>query len=134
MTVEELKNMNKYEVKNFIRERLMYTEEEIQGARETITGNDFAYNLLCDTKPNITLHKRFEMSEDHKSNDDILSKFDDLGLMQSFYFAKLTFYKGGGTFVWKTNKFNTVHEEYLGGAGTVDIIHFIMAQAWGLNL
>ncbi|SEH05363.1 hypothetical protein [Candidatus Venteria ishoeyi] len=134
MTVEDLKDMDIYEVKNFIRERLMYSAEEIQEARKTITGNDVAYNLLWDTKPNITLHKRFEMSEDYKSNDDILSKFDDLGLMQSFYFAKLTFYKGGGTFVWKTNKFNTGHEEYLGGFGTVDIIHFIMDQAWGLNL
>ena len=134
MTVEQLKNMNIYEVKNFIRERLMYTAEEIQEARETITLNDVAYNLLHDTKPNITLHKRFEMSEDHKSNDDILSKFDDLGLMQSFYFAKLTFYKGGGTFIWKTKKFNTGYEEYLGGYGTVEIIHFIMSKAWGLNL
>lgn len=134
MTITDLKDMDHYEIKNFIRERLMYTEEEIQGARQTIMLNDVAYNLLFDTKPNITLHKRFEMAEDHKSNDDILSKFDDLGLMQSFYFAELTFYKGGGTFVWKTNKFNTVHEEYLGGFGTVDIIHFIMDQAWGLNL
>ena len=134
MTVEELKNMRSYEVKNFIRERLMYTEEEIQEARETITHNHVAFNLLHDIKPNITLHKRFEMSEDHKSNDDVLSKFDDLRLMQCFYFAKLTFYKGGGTFVWKTNKFNTGHEEYLGGFGTVDIIRFIMDKAWGLNL
>ena len=134
MTVEQLKNMNIYEVKHFIRERLMYTAEEIQEARETIMLNDVAFNLLCDIKPNITLHKRFEMSEDHKSNDDILSKFDDLGLMQSFYFAKLTFYKGGGTFIWKTKKFNTGYEEYLGGYGTVEIIHFIMSKAWGLNL
>ena len=134
MTVEQLKNMGNYEIKNFIRERLMYSEEEIQEARETIMLNDVAYNLLYDTKPNITLHKRFQMSEDHKSNDDILSKFDDLGLMQSFYFAKLTFYKGGGTFVWKTNKFNTGYEEYLGGEGTVEIIYFIMSKAWGLNL
>jgi len=134
MTVEQLKNMNIYEVKHFIRERLMYTAEEIQEARETIMLNDVAFNLLCDIKPNITLHKRFEMSEDHKSNDDILSKFDDLGLMQSFYFAKLTFHKGGGTFVWKTKKFNTGYEEYLGGYGTVEIIHFIMSKAWGLNL
>ena len=132
MTVEQLKNMNIYEVKHFIRERLMYTAEEIQEARETIMLNDVAFNLLCDIKPNITLHKRFEMSEDHKSNDDILSKFDDLGLMQSFYFAKLTFHKGGGTFVWKTKKLNTGYEEYLGGYGTVEIIHFIMSKAWDL--
>ena len=134
MTVEQLKNIGNYEVKNFIRERLMYSAEEIQEARETIMLNDVAFNLLCDIKPNITLHKRFKMAEDYKSNDDILSKFDDLGLMQSFYYAKLTFYKGGGTFEWKTNKFNTRYEEYLGGYGTVDIIYFIMCKAWGLNL
>ena len=134
MTVEELKNMGNYEVKNFIRQRLMYTEEEIQEARETITHNHVAFNLLHDIKPNITLHKRFEMSEDHQSNDDILSKFDDLGLMQSFYFAKLTFHKGCADFVWKTRLFNTKTEENLCGFGTVDIIHFIMSKAWGLNL
>jgi len=134
MTVEELKNMGSYEVKNFIRERLMYTAEEIQEARGTITHNHVAFNLLHDIKPNITLHKRFEMSEDHKSNDDILSKFDDLGLMQSFYDAKLTFYKGRADFVWKISLFNIKREEYLGGYGTVDIIHFIMCKAWGLNM
>ncbi len=133
MTVEELKNMSNYEVKNFIRQRLMYTEEEIQEARETITHNHVAFNLLHDTKPNITLHKRFEMSEDHQSNNDILSKFDDLGLMQSFYDAKLTFYKGCADFVWKISLFNTKREENLCGYGTVDIIYFIMCKAWGLK-
>ncbi len=132
MTIEELKDMDIYEVKNFIREKLMYSEKEIQDARETIMLNEVAYNLLCDTKPNITLHKRFEMSEDRQSNYDILSKFDDLGLMQSFYYSKLTFYKGGGTFVWKTTKFSTKYEEYLGGFGTIDIISFIMCKAFDL--
>jgi len=138
MTVEQLKNMGNYEVKNFIRERLMYSAEEIQEARETIMLNDVAYNLLCDIKPNITLHKRFKMAEDHKSNDDILSKFDDLGLMQSFYYAKLTFYKGCADFTWKTKNLSTWNlstwNENLCGYGTVDIIHFIMSKAWGLNL
>ena len=91
MTVEELKNMSSYEVKNFIRQRLMYTAEEIQEARETITHNHVAFNLLHDIKPNLTLHKRFEMSEDYKSNDDVLSKFDDLGLMQCFYYLSTAF-------------------------------------------
>ena len=133
MTVEELKNMRSYEVKNFIRERLMYTEEEIQEARETITHNHVAYNLLRDTKPNITLHKRFIMSEDHKSNDDVLSKFDDLGLMQCFFIAELTFYKGCPNFVWQRKKFSTRYDENLCGYGTVDVIYFMMCKAWILK-
>jgi hypothetical protein len=126
--------MDRYEIKNFIRERLMYSAEEIQEARETIMLNDVAFNLLCDIKPNITLHKRFKMAEDYKSNDDILSKFDDLGLMQSFYFAELTFYKGCANFTWKTKNLSTKRYENLNGYGTVEIIHFIMCKAWGLNL
>ena len=133
MKVEELKNMGSYEVKNFIRQRLMYTQEEIDLVVEHSV-DPISYDLLCDIKPNLTLHKRFIMSEDHKSNDDILSKFDDLGLMQCFFIAELTFYKGCRNFVWQRKKFSTRYDENLCGFGTVDIIHFIMCKAWGLNM
>jgi len=130
MTVEQLKNMGNYEVKNFIRQRLMYTAEEIEFRMRSV--NPISYDLLNNIRPNITLHKRFQMSENRQFNDDILSKFDDLGLMQSFYFAKLTFYKGCADFTWKTKKFSTKTEENLCGFGTVEIIHFIMSKAWDL--
>lgn len=135
MTIQELKNMGNYEVKNFIRQRLMYTQEEIEEALKSIDYDHPAYDLKKDIRPNITLHYRFDMSEDCAHNNDVLSKFDDLRLMKSFYDARLTFHKGCADFEWCKNRFGgVVHEENLCGEGTVDIIHFIMSKAWGLKL
>ena len=135
MTVEELKKMSDHEVKNFIRQRLMYTQEEIKKAQDTISFYHPAYNLICDIRPNITLHHRFDMSEDKEYNNELLARFDDLRLMKSFYDARLTFHKGCADFEWCNNRVTgVVHEENLCGEGTVYIIHFIMSKAWGLKL
>ena len=132
--IQELKKMSPKDVKNFIRERLMYSQEFIEEIRKSINHGSPAYDLLLDVKPNIKLHYRFDMSEDCAHNNNILSKFNDLKLMQSFYVAQLKFHKGCGTFFWCKNDDEYVNEENLCGLGTVDIIHFIMSKAWGLKL
>jgi hypothetical protein len=132
MTVEELKNMSAYEVKNFIRQRLMYTEEEIDKVCNDAKKNGYYYDLLRDTKPNLTLHHRFDLTG-QGCHRDLLGYFDYLGLKKAFYDYKLFFHDGCATFEYQlTYKSNKI-EENLCGFGTVDIIHFIMSKAWGLK-
>ena len=133
MTVEELKNMESNEVKNFIREKLMYNSNEVNEIYDELLWSSPAKTILKDFRPNVMTHKRFDMSEDCSHNSILLSKFDDLRLMQSFYCAQLKFHKGCADFLWCNKEGEGVREENLCGFGTVDIIHFIMSKAWGLE-
>lgn len=141
MTVQELKTMNPQEVKNFIRERLMYTHNDFCEAFTTLRelercsksiDTQLLNSLINDLREDKKVHKRFDMSGDYKQNKNVLACFDDLGLMQSFY--SLSFYKGSVIFEWSTTKFHQKQQQELMGLGTVDIIHFIMSKAWGLKL
>ena len=140
MTVKELKTMEVHEVKDFIRERLMYTNNDFCDSRITLLelercsqsiDTHLLSSLINDLRVGKKVHRRFDMSGDYEQNKDVLACFDDLGLMQPFY--NLSFYKGSVIFTWSVTKFHQKQQDELMGLGTVDIIHFIMRKAWGLK-
>jgi len=133
MTVKELKKMSPYEVQNFIRQRLMYTRQEIEKVCNYAKENGYYYDLLKDTRPNLTLHHRFDLTG-QGCHRDLLGYFDYLHLKKAFYSYKLFFYDGCAVFEYQSTKNSEKIEENLCGFGTVEIIHFIMSKAWGLKL
>lgn len=142
MTVKELKTMEVHEVKDFIRKKLMYTYEEIRFISEEVS-DPICIDLLDNIRPNLSLHHRFKMGEDHPDNDKILHFFDDLRLLDMFDYFKLTFYKGCGDLSWITKKDIWlaqvcdepvyIQEQNLCGEGTVDIVYIIMSKVWTLK-
>ena len=131
MTVKELKSMSSFEVKNFIRQRLMYSEDEIDFIVHEVS-DPICIELLDNIRPNLTLHKRYDMSGDG-NNKDLLSYFDDLNLKKNITPFVLSFHKGCGDFEYYCNNVNEIVQTNLCGYGTIDIIHEIMNKAWGLK-
>ena len=70
MTVKELKSMSSFEVKNFIRQRLMYSAHDLNEAfyeflnltkKQTSVHTDMIDVLFQDIRVNKYHHKRFNM-------------------------------------------------------------------------
>jgi hypothetical protein len=131
MKVEDLKSMSSLEVKNFIRQRLMYSEDEINFIVNEVN-DPICIDLLDNIRPNLTLHKRYNMSGD-VNNEDLLSYFDDLNLKNDINPFVLWFHKGCADFDYYCNNVNGIVNENFFGYGTIDIIYEIMNIAWGLK-
>jgi galactose-1-phosphate uridylyltransferase len=141
MKVEDLKNMSSSEVKDFIRQRLMYSTYDLNEAFHEFINlkktqknihTDLIDVLFKDIRVNKYHHKRFDMSTDCDHNKRVLNEFEDL-LKDSFNHIHISFYKGSGNLEYqKTESSNIIYKE-LGGYGTIEIMYIILDIAWGLK-
>ena len=122
MTVTELKQKNRKEVEEFIRERLSFGKHINDSIRHT------------DVDEYYREHKRFEMSGyDHGEtgqctlwNTSIVNEFADLGIYDYTSYLFLDFHKGTPTLYMKYfhEQENAINHR-MDGYGTVEIIYTI---------
>ena len=141
MKVEDLKNMSSSEVKDFIRQRLMYSTHDLNEAfyefinlkkTQKNIHTDLIDVLFKDIRVNKYNHKRFDMSIDCDHNDRILNEFKDL-LKDSFNHIHISFYKGIGDLEYQKTESSNIISKQLGGYGTVDIMYIILDIAYNLK-
>lgn len=121
MKVQELKNMPKEEILNFIRQRLSSEESEIGSLRKLESDK-------VEKK-----HKKFDMSGYETKpgyctvwNTSLLNEFADIGLYDYTSYLFLDFYKGIPTLYLKYfQKDENLEFDEWGGFGTTEIIYEI---------
>ncbi len=119
MTVDDLAKMSPNEVKDFIREKLLFP-----------TGIEMSFRV--DSENPLSHHKRFIMSGYETEtgqctvwNTSIVNEFAFLGIYDYTEYLFVDFYKGTGTIYLKYFCENDNLEYNMSGEGTTDIIYKI---------
>ncbi|MDM1494981.1 hypothetical protein HX063_06080 [Myroides odoratimimus] len=121
ITIEELRKLSKEEVLNEIRKILSFDKHVLGSIRDK--NNVKELDVLKGQ------HYRFDMTGydgTYEYNNDLLQKFNHLGIFNYHDTLEINFYKGCGTIVLKKKGSSDVKEIDVCGYGTVEIIYKIL--------
>ena len=122
ITVQDLINMSDSEIKNFIRQRLMYEKKYAKCKKLIREGDDNFDDLKNHHSFTMSGYDDGEVGRCQVDTNNILNKFAYLGIYDYTSYLFLDFYKGCGTLYFKYWGEDVNREICLGGYGTVQII------------